>query len=233
MLYGDLLRDFLDMCQSASGWSPESNRMQVYPKGNTIFNQHTISRKERDRMFCGECGTQNPDTNQFCSNCGKPLKKNLNASPVAPLAPAAAPVPVQQAAPQPLSPAVIPCPAARLDSSPGTDHNWPSSLSSEKVASELACDRQLHFGSPIVGDLSDNYWNFCNGFRNFLTLLCKKGTIKNHGDCRHRSHHRASGNCSQFLLAGYLPSPGNPPPDKIKKILVLPASFLFPFSYYQ
>jgi uncharacterized membrane protein YvbJ len=26
-------------------------------------------------MFCGECGTQNPDTNQFCKNCGKPLKK--------------------------------------------------------------------------------------------------------------------------------------------------------------
>jgi hypothetical protein len=52
-------------------------------------------------MFCGECGTQNPDTNQFCSNCGKPLKKNLNASPVAPPAPAAAPVPVQMAAQQP------------------------------------------------------------------------------------------------------------------------------------
>jgi hypothetical protein len=26
-------------------------------------------------MFCGECGTENPDTNQFCKNCGKPLKK--------------------------------------------------------------------------------------------------------------------------------------------------------------
>jgi len=44
-------------------------------------------------MFCGECGTQNPDTNRFCINCGKPLKKNLNASPVAHPAPAAAPVP--------------------------------------------------------------------------------------------------------------------------------------------
>jgi hypothetical protein len=30
-------------------------------------------------MFCGECGTQNPDTNQFCKNCGKPLKKNAAA----------------------------------------------------------------------------------------------------------------------------------------------------------
>jgi hypothetical protein len=26
-------------------------------------------------MFCGECGTENPDRNQFCKNCGKPLKK--------------------------------------------------------------------------------------------------------------------------------------------------------------
>jgi hypothetical protein len=26
-------------------------------------------------MFCGECGTQNPDTNQFCKNCGRPLRK--------------------------------------------------------------------------------------------------------------------------------------------------------------
>ncbi len=26
-------------------------------------------------MFCGECGTENPDTNQFCKSCGKPLKK--------------------------------------------------------------------------------------------------------------------------------------------------------------
>jgi len=55
-------------------------------------------------MFCGECGAQNPDTNRFCINCGKPLKKNLNAGPVAYPAPVAAPVPVQQAAPQPPSP---------------------------------------------------------------------------------------------------------------------------------
>jgi hypothetical protein len=66
--------------------------------------QHRISRKERDCMFCGECGTQNPDTNQFCINCGKPLKKNLNASPVSPLEPAAAPLPAPQAAQQPTKP---------------------------------------------------------------------------------------------------------------------------------
>lgn len=26
-------------------------------------------------MFCGECGIENPETNRFCINCGKPLKK--------------------------------------------------------------------------------------------------------------------------------------------------------------
>jgi len=38
-------------------------------------------------MFCGECGTQNPDTNQFCRNCGKPLLRQQPAAQ-----PAAAPV---------------------------------------------------------------------------------------------------------------------------------------------
>jgi len=31
-------------------------------------------------MFCGECGTQNPDTNQFCKNCGIPLKRVATAT---------------------------------------------------------------------------------------------------------------------------------------------------------
>jgi len=26
-------------------------------------------------MFCGECGTDNPETNSFCRNCGHPLRK--------------------------------------------------------------------------------------------------------------------------------------------------------------
>jgi len=43
-------------------------------------------------MFCGECGTENPDTNSFCKNCGKTLKKPQQAAaPVAqvPVTPAA------------------------------------------------------------------------------------------------------------------------------------------------
>ena len=41
-------------------------------------------------MFCSECGTQNPDTNQFCKNCGKPFRKNQEAP-----SPQSAGVPVQ------------------------------------------------------------------------------------------------------------------------------------------
>lgn len=40
-------------------------------------------------MFCGDCGAENPDTNSFCKNCGKALKKIL---PV--VQPAPTPVPV-------------------------------------------------------------------------------------------------------------------------------------------
>jgi hypothetical protein len=46
-------------------------------------------------MFCGECGTQNPDTNQFCKNCGKPLRRPQQA-PV----PQPASIPMQPVAAQ-------------------------------------------------------------------------------------------------------------------------------------
>lgn len=38
-------------------------------------------------MFCDECSTQNPDTNQFCNNCGKPLNKSQTTAPVVQPAP--------------------------------------------------------------------------------------------------------------------------------------------------
>ena len=57
-------------------------------------------------MFCGECGTQNPDTNQFCKNCGKPLRKPGQAP-----APQPESVPVQPvAAPLPAQPVYYPPP---------------------------------------------------------------------------------------------------------------------------
>jgi len=48
-------------------------------------------------MFCGECGTMNPDTSEVCSNCGKPLKKSQ---------PAVQPAPSADSAPPAVQPAV-------------------------------------------------------------------------------------------------------------------------------
>jgi hypothetical protein len=36
-------------------------------------------------LFCGECGSQNKDTSNFCWNCGKPLKKTLITSTLQPV----------------------------------------------------------------------------------------------------------------------------------------------------
>jgi hypothetical protein len=59
-------------------------------------------------MFCSECGTQNPDTNQFCKNCGKPFRKNQEAP-----SPQSAGVPVQPVAtPPPAQPVYYPPPPA-------------------------------------------------------------------------------------------------------------------------
>lgn len=72
-------------------------------------------------MFCGECGTENPDTNRFCKNCGKTLKKNPTAGvPVPPVTftPASGP-----ALPTPRVPAAVPAqPAAGEVAKPA--RNW-------------------------------------------------------------------------------------------------------------
>jgi len=77
-------------------------------------------------MFCGECGTQNPDTNKFCKNCGKPLVRRQPAEqppqiPVTYSAAQPAPIPAAAAA-QPLvaTAASAPAPAAV----PRRSKNW-------------------------------------------------------------------------------------------------------------
>jgi hypothetical protein len=79
-------------------------------------------------MFCGECGAQNPDTNQFCRNCGKPLaRRQPSAQPAPPLAPV--PVyPAAQPAPAPAIPSQQPVAAAvsapAASPAPGRQWNW-------------------------------------------------------------------------------------------------------------
>jgi hypothetical protein len=70
-------------------------------------------------MFCGECGTQNPDTNQFCKNCGKPLRKPRQAPAAQPAAIPAPTAPAPQAQPvsYPPQPAGIQPPGVVADAS--------------------------------------------------------------------------------------------------------------------
>jgi zinc-ribbon domain len=87
-------------------------------------------------VFCSECGAQNPDTNQFCRNCGKPL---LHRQPTAQPAmqPAAVPgTPVPQAAvpgAPVLQPVTAAAPAPTLAPAPGAapkrKRNWLGLLS--------------------------------------------------------------------------------------------------------
>ncbi len=58
-------------------------------------------------MFCGECGTENPDTNSFCRNCGRALRKQPAGAPAESGRAPAAPQPPVAAAPAP-----APAPAA-------------------------------------------------------------------------------------------------------------------------
>ena len=70
-------------------------------------------------MYCTECGAQNPETNQFCNSCGKPLQKHQPPAPAAAAAPVAAAPPVPAPAPQ--APAGAPPAAA---AAPKTRRNW-------------------------------------------------------------------------------------------------------------
>jgi hypothetical protein len=76
-------------------------------------------------MFCSECGAQNPDTNQFCRNCGKPLGKQQPAAqpvPVPVAQPVAQPAPAPAVPPQP--PVAAPAPAPTPAAAPKRKRNW-------------------------------------------------------------------------------------------------------------
>ncbi|HSQ93340.1 MAG TPA: zinc-ribbon domain-containing protein [Methanoregula sp.] len=76
-------------------------------------------------MFCGECGAQNPDTNQFCNSCGKPLTRRQPAvqPPALQAVPPAAPV-------QPSVTGAVPALTQEAPSkAPKRIRNWPGFVS--------------------------------------------------------------------------------------------------------
>jgi len=90
-------------------------------------------------MFCGECGTQNPDANQFCRNCGAPLSRKPAAPSVSrPQEPHPSSVPAGASSIQPVIPASYPSAPAPVTSyqqsaavqhppavsAPGKAKNW-------------------------------------------------------------------------------------------------------------
>jgi len=81
-------------------------------------------------MFCGECGAQNPDSNQFCRNCGKPLvRRQPAAQPAAQPAHQPAPVPAAVPAKPVIQPAAAASPAPAPALAAKRRLNWPGFVS--------------------------------------------------------------------------------------------------------
>lgn len=81
-------------------------------------------------MFCGECGAQNPDSNQFCRNCGKPLvRRQPAAQPAAQPAHQPAPVPAAVPAKPVMQPAAAASPAPAPALVAKRRLNWPGFVS--------------------------------------------------------------------------------------------------------
>lgn len=96
-------------------------------------------------MFCGECGTQNPDTNSFCKNCGRPLGKTGAVQPAAPSPAMLAPAPAPSA-----SSGAVRQPPAPVETKP--PRNWLAIISLVlSVAAWLVYPVILGAGAVILG----------------------------------------------------------------------------------
>jgi hypothetical protein len=100
-------------------------------------------------MFCGECGAQNPDTNQFCKNCGKPLRKPQSAPPAQQpvYSPGAQPA-VQPAYPPVAQPGYQPAPA------PAVSYQQPAALVAPAAPAPKRYWNVLGIVSLILGIVS-------------------------------------------------------------------------------
>ncbi len=75
-------------------------------------------------MFCSECGTQNPDTNLFCKNCGKPLPRRQPAAQPAAAVPQVPSSPVIPVPPPVTAAESVPAPAPAPGTAPKRKRNW-------------------------------------------------------------------------------------------------------------
>ena len=120
-------------------------------------------------MFCGKCGTDNPETNKFCRKCGNLLRKNPIADTTLPKT--AAPSGAQQAPLFPPDPSV-PTPQAAVsaqnyDIPPvGTGHSVPAATRVNPFASDISEQTRLYLsiGSIIAGLISWFRFPYLCGF---------------------------------------------------------------------
>ena len=134
-------------------------------------------------MFCGECGAQNPDTNKFCKNCGKPLVRRQPAEqpPQIPVTyPAAQPAPV---------PAVC-CPTPRRDCSvcTGTSRSTPA-------FEELAGFCKPVPQHPLVGYPYRHSCYCCDPARDRFPGLVPESNRQDRDLLNYRNYPRIRGNC--------------------------------------
>jgi len=101
-------------------------------------------------MFCGECGTENPDTNSFCKNCGKALKK---IQPVVRPAPAPAPAPAMPPQPADAQGFYIPQSGASAPAVPAAP-SIPATGTGTPVPAAKSPKNWLGTGSIILGILA-------------------------------------------------------------------------------
>jgi len=112
-------------------------------------------------MFCGQCGTSNPDTNKFCENCGRalirPRPSGAAPAPAIPF-PVATPqqTPQGYTAPPPPPPVYVPAPAIPFPVAASTQA--PPSYSAPPPPQPVYAPVQQS-NEPIVGIISGAYEN--------------------------------------------------------------------------
>jgi hypothetical protein len=125
-------------------------------------------------MFCGECGTQNPDTNQFCRNCGKPLtRRQPAAQSLAQPAPVPSPYPAAQPAPVAPQPSVVSAAPVQVSATaPKRKRNWLGILSLVLgILSWIILTGVFAMGAILIGIISFVWFRKASGKIGISSLI--------------------------------------------------------------